>query len=1648
MARDVVDTLSIQINTSASSAIKNIDQLQKRLQSLAKTLSTLNGMKVNLGGLGGSGGSGGGSTTKAYTRLSAAFNAASQASSAFGKAIKTTGSIVGTVSKKILGHFGLIGKGAQAMFTVADGIKSVIGGLIGFKAISGTIGFLRESIQYGADITEIDHIVESVFGNMSSAVNNFAEESIEKFGLAAASAKQYAGFLSAMFQASNIDYKTAGEMGANLTALAGDLSAFFNISQDEAFEKIRAGMSGMVRPLRAIGIDLTAATLSEYALAQGIQKSYTEMTQAEKVMLRYNYLMDHTRTQQDDFQRTQYSMANATRTLTAYTKSLQTAIGEGLVAAIRPAVVALNTLMKGLLVVARAFATFMQTIFGKYKGGASGIAVDLGESDEYMDDLAGGAGAAADSLDSAAGSAKQLKKDLSVLPFDELNQLNKDREVSDSGSGGGGAGGGGGLADFGLAEGLFNLDDYLGADPSEAISEWGRRIRSAFDDLDFLKMGEHIAWGLNEGLNKIYSVLNPDEVTRKVRPFINGFTTTFNSLVSHLNFPMIGSVIGAGINNIYYVLENAINGINFTALGEQLGRGANGLVNEVDFTRVGQFLGGKFMVVWDILSGFVHNFKWDKLGDQLATAVNNWNIRVDFSKVGDALVTGLNGAFTTLFNFTTSVNWGQIGQNIVNGLNTFIHGFNWLQNGQALNQFIQDMLDTLVQIATGTDWTALGSGIGAALSQIDWGAALSKVFTVIKEVVGGIWSGLGETAAGAFLRAIIVFKIGSKLLPFFNNIAVAITGDKNIALTLGSAIAGKIGHALSSAGAAISSAIPPIVKSWAGMIGNGMLGALETFFTGAGATIGGIAALVVAGFKTWRKEYTAEADEMEKRVSEMSSNLAKSAETIEGNFKDSQAEIQATAQAANPYLETLKSLEGQTNLTAQQQYELQGAVKGLNDLYPNLGLNIDSVTGSLNMSVDQIEDFIDSSKKAAEAQAYFEVAKGYYKDMALAQGSVTEAEDAYARAVEKRDKLLQAQDIVKRRSTMTEAEFEAALSKTGARIDELGNIVSSTGTSYMSWDTDIRNANEAVEIAKTALDEATGVMESHRAKGDEAAAMYGELSTQSNNAADAIERELSMITQGSATYDNLHSMLTRLAEQDALTAEQQENLNWVLAQSEEDGKTAGAAYMEVQDILNNYAVGADVAANQVIEAQRRAKEAHDQYVSGVKTALDQGINAFQMYDQNAEDIFEKIKNGGTVSVDEWINNLDQQIEAMHGWEENLQQLTSWGIDQGFLQELIDGGVEGRQYAQWIVDQGAEEFARMNEKYKEAADVESMTDEMGKQLTDGLQTYFNKAEGLAEDGGKAFGEGYAQGQDKSVDTVMSSTEAMLKRGVEDPMREKLKWHSPSGLAEDAGKAVDQGLVNGMVDTGKLSQVKSASETVIEKLLEPFKDIGDKFKAIANTSVNALNTAIGDALSSVTTSGEGVARTLQSGIVDYWNNYGRTAVSDIGSYIRDAFNLDLYEYGQAAARTFANGIQSVWIPTPHVYTSRYNTVHIGDESVYIPEFAVQWYKAGGLFRGGQGQVIGIAEGGKDEAVLPLENTQAMREIAGAILNGMQRQSAGTRELPIAIADAMVNAMARNPQTIDFHNETVLMMQGDVLARHVDRELRQLEQRYRPA
>ena len=284
------------------------------------------------------------------------------------------------------------------------------------------------------------------------------------------------------------------------------------------------------------------------------------------------------------------------------------------------------------------------------------------------------------SLDKTADSAKKAAKEVKgyLSPIDELNRY-------DDGANSTGTSGGNKYTDPSAG------DMFEEVPITSSIKGIADKIRKLIKKEDWEGLGAYIANGINKGLQKIYDVINWNNVGPKITKFCDAFTRTFNSLVDHIDWDLLGRTVGAGINTLVNTLNLLITGINWKNLGKKFAEGITGLVREVNWNNLGQLLGNMFMVSWKIFSGFVHNLPYADIGKAVADTLNGVFSTVSFSEIGDTLATGLNGAFTTLYNFAVNFNWKQMVDNIAGGINTFVSKFDWKGNEQKLEIFLNNL---------------------------------------------------------------------------------------------------------------------------------------------------------------------------------------------------------------------------------------------------------------------------------------------------------------------------------------------------------------------------------------------------------------------------------------------------------------------------------------------------------------------------------------------------------------------------------------------------------------------------------------------------------------------------------------------------------------------------------------------------------------------------------------------------------------------------------------------------------------------------------------------------------------------------------------------------------------------------------------------
>ncbi len=217
----------------------------------------------------------------------------------FDEAVKKTQSTLGGFGEAISAGIG-VGIGSEIFNSLQSGM-------------AGVVNSFKEGIQYASDLKEVQNVVDTAFGTSAQAVNAWAQTTLANFGLTELQAKQMAGSMRAMLGSMGILPQEADKMSMSMAELAGDFASFYNLSHDEAWGKIRAGIAGETEPLKSLGINMSVANMEAYALTKGISTSWNAMNQSTQTMLRYNYLLEAGKNATGDFAKTQSSYANQLR---------------------------------------------------------------------------------------------------------------------------------------------------------------------------------------------------------------------------------------------------------------------------------------------------------------------------------------------------------------------------------------------------------------------------------------------------------------------------------------------------------------------------------------------------------------------------------------------------------------------------------------------------------------------------------------------------------------------------------------------------------------------------------------------------------------------------------------------------------------------------------------------------------------------------------------------------------------------------------------------------------------------------------------------------------------------------------------------------------------------------------------------------------------------------------------------------------------------------------------------------------------------------------------------------------------------------------------------------------------------------------------
>ena len=433
------------------------------LNKLPKLAQTLNGMDWN-------------TFTNQIQQLSNALaplaNQLNTVSTAFNRlpsniqrAITVTNRISQENTKAANSYMNLYAKVKMAMGAVRTGARTIA-------------SWITQSNQYIEDL----NLFNASMGQYATEAQKYAEQVGEILGIDPGEFMRNQGTFNTIISGFGVASDKAYLMSKNLTQLGYDIASFFNISFEDAMQKLQSGISGELEPLRRLGYDLSVARLQEEALALGIEKKVSAMTQAEKSQLRYYAIMTQVTTAQGDMARTLNAPANQLRVLQAQVTQCARALGNIFIPALNAVLPYAIALTKVIRMIANAIAS----LFGFKLPEVDYSGISAGAS--AVGDLANNAGDASDGLGKAGKAAKKLKN--ALLGIDELNVLSP----NDSSSSGSGSGSGAGIGGSDLGIDLPTYD-FLGDAITSKVDEIVQMIKDAMWEITAVISGFLLAIG-------------------------------------------------------------------------------------------------------------------------------------------------------------------------------------------------------------------------------------------------------------------------------------------------------------------------------------------------------------------------------------------------------------------------------------------------------------------------------------------------------------------------------------------------------------------------------------------------------------------------------------------------------------------------------------------------------------------------------------------------------------------------------------------------------------------------------------------------------------------------------------------------------------------------------------------------------------------------------------------------------------------------------------------------------------------------------------------------------------------------------------------------------------------------------------------------
>lgn len=427
-------------------------------------------------------------------------------------------------------------------------IKNIFGRVGKWIAALGIGKVIKDSIITAMDSIESDSMFDTVFGSLSNDVRRWSEELQNTLGLNGYAIRENVATLYNMTQSMGLASSEALNLSKDMTLLAEDMASFYNISSEEAFTKIRTGLTGETEPLKALGILVDDATIKQYAYANGIAKTGSELSNTEKVMARYIAIQQQTATASGDLARTLNSPANQLRVLQNNLNLLKIELGNAFMPIVQVVLPILNSFVQALVKVTSIVARFMNALFGTSASSSAGSTADA------IGGVSSAVNGVSDAYNNAGDSAKKAAKDAKgfLAGFDEINKVNQNSSDSDSGSGSSSGGSAGGI-DIPT----FNTEEQEGAlsELAGKVEEFALKVRNTFISIaNFIKEHKEIiislVSGLVAGVIGIFVAANWGTIVSTISGIFIPLITWFKNLALAMEFSTPLKVFSYGLFGI------------------------------------------------------------------------------------------------------------------------------------------------------------------------------------------------------------------------------------------------------------------------------------------------------------------------------------------------------------------------------------------------------------------------------------------------------------------------------------------------------------------------------------------------------------------------------------------------------------------------------------------------------------------------------------------------------------------------------------------------------------------------------------------------------------------------------------------------------------------------------------------------------------------------------------------------------------------------------------------------------------------------------------------------------------------------------------------------------------------------------------------